>query len=73
VDISLGGNFLIMDAEGKIQGRGDLNKIYTFPGGVEVGKTQWVGRLPKGIYDALITYDLGAGKTLVEEKKLTIE
>ena len=30
VDITLGGNFLILDAEGKVLGRGALNKIYTF-------------------------------------------
>ena len=73
VDISLGGNFLVMDTEGKVQARGDLNKIYTFPGSIETGKTQWVGRLSNGGYDVLLTYDLGDGKSLVEEKKLAIE
>ncbi len=72
VYITLGGNFLIMDPEGKIQGRGDLKKIYTFPDSTENGKTQWVGRLPKGSYQLLITYDLGKGKSLVEEKTLAI-
>ena len=73
VDISLGGNFLIMDSAGKIQARGDLNKIYTFPGSMETGATQWVGRLPKGSYQALLTYDLGKGKNLVEEKTIAIQ
>ncbi len=73
VDIALGGNFLILDADGKIQGRGELNKIYTLPGGVETGKTQWVGRLAKGSYQVLMTYDLGKGKNLVEEKVLNVE
>lgn len=73
VDITLGGNFLIMDESGKIQGRGDLNKIYTFPGSTESGKTQWVGRLPKGSYQILLTYDLGKGKNLVEERTLTVQ
>jgi len=72
VDITLGGNFLIMDAEGKVLGRGDLSKIYTFQGATESGKTQWVGRLPKGSYQVLITYDLGQGKTQVEEETLNI-
>ena len=72
VDITLGGNLLIMDAEGKILGRGDLNKIYTFPGSTESGKTQWVGRLPKGQHQLLITYDLGKGKTDVKEETLNI-
>ena len=72
VDITLAGNFLIMDAEGKVLGRGDLNKIYTFAGSTESGKTQWVGRLPKGPYELLITYDLGKGKTIVREETLNI-
>ena len=72
VDITLGGNLLIMDAEGKILGRGDLSKIYTFPGSTESGKTQWVGRLPKGQYSLLLTYDLGKGKTEVREETLNI-
>lgn len=73
VDITLGGNFLIMDAAGKVQGRGDLNKLYTFPGSAETGNTQWVGRLPKGSYQVLLTYDLGKGKNLVEEKALVVK
>ena len=71
-DISLGGNFLIMDSEGKVLGRGDLNKIYTFPGDTGTGKVQWVGRLPKGSYQLLLTYNLGKGKSMVEEKTITI-
>ena len=71
-DITLAGNFLIMDSQGKVQGRGDLNKIYTFPGDTGVGTTQWVGRLLRGDYQVLLTYNLGKGKSLVEEKTLTI-
>lgn len=72
VDITVAGNYIFMDASGIAQARGDLNKIYTFPGSTESGTTQWVGRLPKGTYDALFTYDLGKGQSLVEEKTLTI-
>ncbi len=72
IDITLGGNFLIMDAAGKIQGRGELKKIYTFPGSTETGKTEWVGRLPKGDYQVLLTYSLGQGQSLVEERTLKI-
>ena len=71
-DVTLGGNFLIMEKDGKVVGRGDLDKIYTFPGATESGKTQWVGRLPKGDYQVLFTYDLGEGKSLVEERPLRI-
>ncbi len=73
VDIVLGGNFLIMDGAGKVQGRGDLNKIYTFPDSEETGNTQWVGRLPKGSYQVLLTYDLGKGKNRVEERTLAVK
>lgn len=72
VDITLGGNLLIMDGDGKVAGRGDLNKIYTLPGSVESRKTQWVGRLPKGTYELLLTYDLGQGKTLVKDETVVI-
>ena len=72
VDIALGGNFMIMDAQGKIFGRGELAKVYTFPGMTESSKTQWVGRLTPGDYQVLLTYDLGKGKTLVEEKTLSV-
>ncbi len=72
VYINVGGKFLIMDSTGKIQGRGNLKTIYTFPGSTETGVSQWVGRLPKGSYQLLLTYDLGKGKNLVEEKTITI-
>jgi hypothetical protein len=73
IDITLGGTFLIMDPAGIVKGRGELNSIYTFPGATEKGTTEWVGRLPKGSYQILLTYDLGKGKSLVEEKTLVIE
>jgi hypothetical protein len=72
VDITLSGNLLILDSEGKVLGRGDLNSIYTFPGSTESGKTQWIGRLSKGSYELLLTYDLGKGKTEVKEETLNI-
>ena len=72
VDITLSGNLLIMDAEGKVLGRGDLDKVYTFPGGSDTRTTQWVGRLPKGTYDLLLTYDLGQGQAIVKEEKLAV-
>ena len=72
VDITLAGNLLLMDTEGKVLGRGDLNKIYTLPGGLETRVSQWVGRLPKGKHDLLLTYDLGEGKTLVKDEAVVI-
>lgn len=73
VNVELGGNFLILDAEGKVQGRGDISKIYTFPGTESSRVTQWIGKLSPGTYQILLTYDLGKGKSLVEEKTLIIK
>jgi hypothetical protein len=72
-DIALSGNYLVMDSDGRIKARGDLNKIYTFPGSTESGKTEWVGRLPKGNYQVLLTYEVSKGQNLVEEKTLVVE
>lgn len=72
VDVTLSGNFLILDAEGKVLGRGELSKIYTFPGASDTRKTQWVGRLPAGSHDLVVTYDLGGGQVIVKEEKLTV-
>jgi hypothetical protein len=72
-DIALAGNYLLMDSDGRIKARGDLNKIYTFPGETESGKTEWVGRLPKGNYQVLLTYEVSKGQNLVEEKTLLVE
>lgn len=73
VDITLQGKYLIMDAQGKIFGRGDLKNIYTLPGDAATAVTEWVGRLPKGSYTALLTCDLGKGQTLVSEKSFSVE
>jgi hypothetical protein len=73
IDVLLSGKFLLMDAEGKIYGRGDLQNMYVMPGDEATGTTQWVGRLAKGAYTALITYDLGKGKTQVSENTFSVE
>ena len=72
VDVTLGGNLLVMDAKGAVVGRGDLAKMYTQPGLSGTRKTQWVGRLAKGVYDLLLTYDMGSGKAIVKEEKISI-
>jgi hypothetical protein len=73
VDITLEGNFLVMDADANVAARGDLKRLYTMPGGSGSTKTEWVGRLSPGNYSLLLTYDLGMGQTLVEEKTLVVE
>lgn len=72
-DITLDGNFLVMDADGNVAARGDLRRLYTMPGSSGRTKTEWVGRLSPGPYNLLLTYDLGMGQTLVEEKTLVVE
>lgn len=72
VDITLEGNYVLMDASGAIVARGALEKIYTQPGGEAKRTTKWVGRLAPGKYDAIITFDLGDGKNVVQEKELIV-
>ena len=72
VDVMLAGSFLVMDAEGHVKGRGQLQPIYTLPGQTEARDSEWVGRLTSGKYQLLVTYDLGKGKNLVEEKTFSI-
>ena len=66
------GNFLIMDSDGNAVGRGEFSKIFTFPDMTAGSTTQWIGRLPAGKYQLILTYDLGAGKTIVQEKNLIV-
>ncbi len=72
VHIPLEGSFLILDEEGQVRARGDLSKLYAFPDQTVDGKTQWVGRLPKGNYTMIATFNLGKGKSLVEERAFAI-
>lgn len=70
--IELNGTFILMDAEGSAVARGSLQTLHTFPQSTETRATQWSGSIAKGTYDLLLTYDLGQGQTLVEEKQITI-
>jgi hypothetical protein len=72
VHISLEGSFLILDEAGQVRARGELSKLYTFPDQTVDGTSKWVGRLPKGNYTVIATYNLGKGKSLVEERALAI-
>lgn len=73
IDIPLQGKYLLMDAQGKIYGRGDVQNMYVMPGDEAKSTTEWVGRLPKGAYTALVTYDLGKAKTQVSETAFSVE
>ena len=71
--IVLSGNYILMDTQSQVRALGDLANIYTSPGTTGTATTQWVGRLPKGNYDALLTYELGGGMNQVEERTFTVE
>ena len=72
-DIITKGNILIMDREGLVKGRGNLEDIMT-EAGQEVTRTStWAGKLAAGEYDVILTYDLGEGQLLTEERKMVVE
>lgn len=58
-DLTVGGNFNIMDSEGLVVARGEFNNIYTFPQGLAKLAAVWDEKLPKGKYDLVLTFDLG--------------
>ncbi len=72
-DIELKGNFMILDGQGAAKGRGDLESAFTQAGMSVQRKTTWAGRLEKGVYDLIFTFDLGEGAILSEERKMTVE
>jgi hypothetical protein len=59
VDVTCGGNFNIIDKDGMVYGRGDFNTLYTFPGDTAKLLASWNSDIPKGVYDLIITLDLG--------------
>lgn len=62
VDITAGGTFHIIDRKGKVYARGDLNDVYTLGGDSAQLAASWdisKGPLPSGIYDLILTINLG--------------
>lgn len=59
VDISAGGTFNIIDNQGMVYARGEFNDVATFPGDTAKLTSVWKEPLPKGIYDLILTVDLG--------------
>jgi hypothetical protein len=58
-DITAAGSFNIVDKQGMVFGRGEFVNRYTLPGDKVKIVSQWKGKLPKGIYDLVLTLDLG--------------
>lgn len=65
VDITCGGTFHIMNKEGLVVSRGEFNNVYTFPDKSAKLSATYKDSLPKGIYDLVLTLDLG--KALEED------
>lgn len=81
VDITASGTFHIMDDEGVIYARGELNNIYTFPQEKVKLIGSWKEKIPAGKYDLVLTLDLGKaleesgmnkGQSLIKEAKIDL-
>jgi hypothetical protein len=59
VDITAGASFYLMDKKGLVCARGEFNNVYTFGGGKAKLNATWKKPIPAGIYDLVITLDLG--------------
>ncbi len=81
VDITSAGTFHIMDKQGMIYARGELDKLYLFP--QEKGRLsgKWEKRLAKGRYSLVLTLDigkaleeaqLGRGPVIIKEAQIEI-
>ncbi|HNX81839.1 MAG TPA: hypothetical protein PKL77_07600 [Candidatus Omnitrophota bacterium] len=59
VDLQTASTFDIMDKNGMVVARGEFNDVYTFPSDKGLLKARWKEEIPEGIYDLIITMDLG--------------
>jgi len=62
-DITTSGNFSLMSKEGIVSARGAFNSVYTFPGGKGILLGVWKDEIPAGVYDLVISVDLGKALT----------
>jgi hypothetical protein len=82
LDITASGDFNIIDKKGMVFGRGTFNTVYTFPGDTAKLTASWSLPIPKGIYDLVMTLDLGKaqeelnlgrGEILVKETEIEFD
>lgn len=59
VDVTAGGNFNLIDKKGMVFARGEFSNVYTLPGDSAVLSASWSLPVPKGVYDLILTLDLG--------------
>jgi len=58
-DIASAASYHLMTKDGIVQARGEFNKIFTFPGDSGELFANWKGLLPAGLYDLVMTFNLG--------------
>lgn len=82
LDITAGGDFNIIDKKGMVFGRGAFNTVYTFPGDSAKFTASWSLPIPKGVYDLVLTLNLGKaqeelnlgrGEILVKETEIEFD
>lgn len=82
VDITAGGSFHIIDNKGMVLARGEFDNVYTFPGDIAKLTATWKEPVPKGVYDLILTLDLGKaleelemgrGPVITKEAKIEID
>ena len=82
LDITASGDYNIIDKKGMVFGRGAFNTAYTFPGDTANLTASWSLPIPKGVYDLVLTLDLGKaqeelnlgrGEILVKETEIEID
>lgn len=64
--------FNLSNREGALVARGAFPKIYTLPNDSVTTTTAWPGNLSEGIYDVILTVDLGENQVWVKEWKITV-
>ncbi len=82
LDITASGDYNIIDKKGMVFGRGSFNTVYTFPGDTAKLSASWSLPIPKGIYDMVLTLNLGKaqeelnlgrGEVLVKETEIEFD
>jgi hypothetical protein len=82
LDITAGGDYSIIDKKGMVFARGVFNNVYTFPGDTAKLTASWSLPIPKGVYDLVLTLDLGKaqeeldlgrGEIMVKETEISFD